>query len=78
MKKEKEKTIQEVLAAMKAEDILDEIRALLERSGETVETQAVWDIIRRGEDLEDRICQDLTVYLVPLCKCFSTSEESRI
>ena len=49
MKKEKEKTIQEVLAAMKAEDILDETRALLERSGETVETQAVWDIIRRGE-----------------------------
>ena len=49
MKKEKEKTIQEVLAAMKAEDILDEIRALLERSGEKVETQAVWDIILRGE-----------------------------
>ena len=49
MKKEREKTIQEVLAAMKAEDILDEIRALLERSGETVETQAVWDIIRRRE-----------------------------
>ena len=49
MKKEREKTIQEVLAAMKAEDILDEIRALLERSGETVETPAVWDIIRRGE-----------------------------
>ena len=49
MKKEREKTIQEVLAAMKAEDILDEIRALLERSGEKVETQAVWDIIRRGE-----------------------------
>ena len=49
MKKEREKTIQEVLAAMKAEDILDEIRALLERSGEKVETQAVRDIIRRGE-----------------------------
>ena len=52
MKKEREKTIQEVLAAMEAEDILDEIRALLERSGETVETQAVWDVIRRGE-MED-------------------------
>ena len=49
MKKEREETIQEVLAAMKAEDILDEIRAFLERSGETVATQAVWDIIRRGE-----------------------------
>ena len=49
MKKEREKTIQEVLAAMKAEDILDEIRAFLEKSGETVETKAVWDIIRRGE-----------------------------
>ena len=49
MKKEREETIQEVLAAMKAEDILDEIRTFLERSGETVATQAVWDIIRRGE-----------------------------
>ena len=42
MKKEREETIQEVLAAMKAEDILDEIRTFLERSGETVATQAVY------------------------------------
>ena len=52
MKKEREKTIQEVLAAMKAEDILDEIRSFLKESGETVEKQAVWDIIRKGEEAD--------------------------
>ena len=52
MKKEREETIQEVLAAMKAEDILDEIRSFLEKTGETVEKQAVWDIIRKGEEAD--------------------------
>ena len=42
----------EILAAMKAEDILDEIRSFLEKSGETVEKQAVWDIIRKGEEAD--------------------------
>ena len=52
MKKEREETIQEVLAAMKAEDILDEIRSFLEKSGETIEKQAVWDIIWKGEEAD--------------------------
>ena len=52
MKKEREETMLEILAAMKAEDILDEIRSFLEKSGETVEKQAVWDIIRKGEEAD--------------------------
>ena len=52
MKKEREETMLEILAAMKAEDILDEIRSFLEKSGETIEKQAVWDIIRKGEEAD--------------------------
>ena len=52
MKKEREETMQEILAAMKAEDILDEIRSFLEKSDKKNEKQAVWDIIRKGEEAD--------------------------
>lgn len=46
MKKEREETIKAVLAAMKAEEILEEVREYLQSAGDKVGKKELMDIIQ--------------------------------